>query len=263
MTRAKNRPPTDSETDATQIGHKTACFNHSMPQITVRHHLSATLVLAAAHMARVSEWYEHEFSKGRPVELNAASHHSGQVMGSIFLSVAFMESYINEVFSDSADGVPSLAHSSLASHEIAILGRMWCRGIPRRARFGVLEKYQIALDTLGRPPFKEGQNPFQDAQLAVDLRNALVHWEPESLPITSTMETPTEELHRIEKKYKGKFSPWRMKEDCTPFWPFKCLCADCAKWTVRSSVAFVRRFVEVLGVSAYTDILFDNLDLGE
>ena len=88
--------------------------------------------------------------------------------GCIMSAVASIEALINELFID-----PRLPlRQQLTDFERSF----WARG-------GIewkppLEKYQIALDMLGRPRLAERTGPFQEAWGLVELRNALVHYKP-------------------------------------------------------------------------------------
>lgn len=214
--------------------------------ISVRYHLSAVQVLAAVHMAHSADFYEQKFSEGNPVEPNAASHYHGQVMGTVFLAVATMESYINEIFSDADDGGFNPLHW-LHPMQIDLLARMWRRGIPRTARFPILEKYQIALELLGYPTFDEGKNPYQDAQLVIKLRNSLVHYEPETLTLRLPEET-NHDLHDLEKRLHNKFtSPPPREGISSTWWPYQCLCAGCAKWAATTAISLITSMIERTG----------------
>lgn len=57
-----------------------------------------------------------------------------------------------------------------------------------------LEKYQIALETLGLPVFDKGGSPYQDAKTLISLRNEIVHHVP--------YETELLENIRVSKRRK-------------------------------------------------------------
>lgn len=230
--------------------------------ISVRSHLSAGQILAAVHMAHSANFYEQEFNRGNPVEPNAASHYHGQVMGAIFLAVATMESYINEIFSDADDGGFNPLHW-LNPHQIDLLARMWRRGIPRTSRYPILEKYQITLELLSYATFDEGRNPYQDAQLVIQLRNSLVHYEPETLILRLPEEVNHDNLHNLEKKLHNKFSSRPQREGISStWWPYQCLCAECAKWAATTAISLITSMNERTGGTEFDsrhlkDIQFD------
>lgn len=83
-------------------------------------------------------------------------------------------------------------------------------------------------------------------QSVIRLRNALVHFEPESLPAgrrAADMRTS----HKFEGMLKGKFSLNPFTGEGNAFWPSKALSHGCAKWALKSTVAFVEDFVGRMG----------------
>ncbi len=52
---------------------------------------------------------------------------------------------------------------------------------PRTASYPILDKYEIALELNGMDPISNSSNPYQDVKLLVDLRNSLIHYEPETI----------------------------------------------------------------------------------
>lgn len=106
----------------------------------------------------------------------------GHVTASIFHAVAFLEATINEFFADACEE-PS--ENRLDSNTKALMADMWKQGIPQTSRYGISEKFDIALTLARRPIFDAGSPPAQDIQLVVKLRNRLVHYEPEWMSSTT------------------------------------------------------------------------------
>jgi hypothetical protein len=91
------------------------------------------------------------------------------VIASVILSVLSLEANINEHFvdpevKDTFEGLSNNAREKL----VELMGN---------AR--ILAKYQHVLDIRGKPRFDHGSQPYQDTELLVRLRNALVHFKPE------------------------------------------------------------------------------------
>lgn len=120
---------------------------------------------------------------------------------------------------------------------------MWRAGVPRTARYGVVEKYAIALELSDRVGFDIGAEPWQSVSELARLRNALVHYEPEWVPMASTGE-----VHKFERSLKGKFALNPLAPPENPYYPDKVLGHGCAAWAVESSMAFTDAFVERLGI---------------
>lgn len=100
----------------------------------------------------------------------ASREHRAYVVSAVMLSAAFLEATINELFSDCADGSKTQLNPLPAPD---LMATMWNRGIPRTARYSIIEKYDIALELNGKPPFDQGVNPCQDTKLLV---NSVMHW---------------------------------------------------------------------------------------
>lgn len=132
----------------------------------------------------------------------------------------------------------------------SLLGRMWKCGIPRTARYTVLDKYDIALDLLAKPPFERDQEPYQGASALIALRNALIHVEPEFYPVPNLRGDPIAQhvLPKLEKKLRGRFALNPLAHEQFGFFPDKCLSAGCAKWAVQVSASLVHTFVKRMGI---------------
>jgi len=195
---------------------QTAISVHSRTYMSIRHAMSAAL------------FSRHAYELEREGEGNRRPLiHRAYVTGSIITCVAFLEASINELLADASDRhEPHLA--GLDTNIVNLMSKMWERGVPRTARYSVLEKYEIALDLAGLERFERGQNPFQDAKLVTDLRNAMIHWEPEWMPTGSTA-VELEESHKFEKSLRGKFALNPLTGVGNPFYPDKCLSHGCAQ----------------------------------
>ena len=177
------------------------------------------------------------------------SRHQAFASGAVLSAVAFMEAYINELFTHCSSGVVA-GVEGLTREQVGLLGRLWERGIPRTARFSILQKYEIALDLLGRPQVDRGAAPYQDASALVDLRNALVHFEPELYPVPGPQapSVPQEAQPPLERKLRGRFVLNPLAREDFGFFPDQCLGAGCAQWAVSTSLSFVRSFVDHAGI---------------
>jgi hypothetical protein len=78
--------------------------------------------------------------------------------------VSFLEAMINEFFADA-----TVEHSeypkSLDSNTKTLIAVMWKKGIPRTARYSILEKFDIALILTRKPAFDHGKPPVQMLRL--------------------------------------------------------------------------------------------------
>lgn len=138
--------------------------------------------------------------------------HRSFVISSVLSAVSFVEACSNELYAICAehpDDVHVKGHAQDARFQnigdtaIVQIGALWnVEAFQRNAK--PLEKYQTALCLSGKPLFPLGQNPYQDAQLVIQLRNLLVHFKPEQREVAlgSGNSLPPDEFQR---KYQGKF----------------------------------------------------------
>jgi hypothetical protein len=113
---------------------------------------------------------------------NFSAEHWGYVVGAVLSSVAYLEAAINELFADAAAATLRRLHG-LDHDTIALMAEIWGNGIPRTARYGVLDKYAIALSLARKPPLATNRPPWQPTTHLIDLRNYLIHSVPEWIPI--------------------------------------------------------------------------------
>lgn len=222
-----------------------------------RVYLSIGHLKNAAHFARLTGEIERytEFSWG------IFDPHEAYAMGAVLSSVAFLEAAVNELYSDAAD-------DSHPSEIMRSIGEGYAMKMPKdvrgllaglwgteRFRIGArtLEKYEIALRTAGAAGFDTGAQPYQDVALLIQLRNALIHFEPQS------HHQGEDEPTRFERRLRGKFplNPLAAppinplgKDPLLPFLPDKCLGYGCAVWALESSVAFTQEFFSGMGLEA-------------
>lgn len=223
--------------------------------LRIRHYFSAQHFLGGAALARKAA--EIEATDQRAPDHELISTHRAYVITSILSAVAFLEAGVNEVFANAHDGVRELPNPD--SREL--FGRMWNRGVPRTSRFSILEKHQIALDLYRAEPFDPGREPYQDVQLVVQLRNALVHYKPEWIePDGYQVSGP----HDFEKRLRGKFpeNPVLLPI-ATAFFPDRVLGSGCAKWALASSLAFAEEFLSRLGIEEKISGAREFLDTGD
>jgi hypothetical protein len=86
---------------------------------------------------------------------------------SILLTVAALESYINEVFSSYDSNFPGFSPE--------VLGKLW----DVYELKPILDKYELALCLRNAGALDRGLPPVQDVALLIRLRNALTHFKPE------------------------------------------------------------------------------------
>ena len=203
----------------------------------MRAYFSTYHLWSAKKSSREAEIIECESSAKNKFNLVHRAH----VMNSILSSVAFAEAAINELYQDALDGHLSYI-ASLNKKEISLLADYWSMTeMQNKSHISLLDKYQLALRFCDKSIFDNHSNPYQNAQLVIRLRNAIVHYKPE------TIATDTE--HKLSKQLKNKFPEnFLMSESGNPYFPDKCLGSGGAEWAWKSMECFVNEFFLKIGV---------------
>ena len=224
-------------------------------------------IQAAASFAKLLRQMEEQYKDTRsntgllPHELDVV--YKGYATGAIFSAVSFLEASINELFVEATDEDVSNEYHRLCkfpSEIVSCMANLWRLDIPRTASFPILNKYQVALTVARRELFDKGRAPYQNVTLVVQLRNRLIHFEPEYLPLHLPGAAGTG--HSFEDRLIGKFAlnPWS-KNFIANFFPEKCLGYGCAKWATESVIDFANEFFTRMDVEAYHSGLGDSLKL--
>ena len=210
-------------------------------RLSKRTYFSAHHIQAAALFARQAQAIEVAHAGTTAF----SPDHRGYVLASVFSSVAFLEATINELFTDAHDRHLQRLNG-LDHHSINLMADMWAQGIPRTARYPVLDKYAVALTLAQKIPMEKGAAPWQPTALLIQLRNALIHYEPEWLP--TNVHKAEDEAHKLAKTLRGRFTPNPLTGAGNPYYPDKVLGHGCAEWAVKTSTEFVDEFVRRLGI---------------
>lgn len=223
--------------------------------ISIRTYFSIQHVQSAAYFARETARIEND-PASRKVETGrfneqAYMEHKANVTASLFMAVSFLEATINELFADAADNATGRTWTDPSICDL--FGSMWRNGVPRTASYSILDKYQIALTLARKTPFEPGQPPAQDVALLVKLRNALIHYEPETVLTFSDNEENQVQPHRFEKMLRGRFDLNPLTGAGNPFFPDKCLGHGCARWALISSVKLTDEFFTRMGMTPTYD----------
>lgn len=205
--------------------------------IILRHHFSASHLASSKFLSGQARQLEMQTDVGWIVKSADKRAHHASVCGSIVASSAFLEASLNEFFFETSRGWPGL--SSVATARAVDAWKLLQGGKGLRP----LEKYQFALLTLDRQTFDKGAQPFQDAALAVQFRNLLVHAELEN----------EDNSRSLEGRYSGKFTT--LAQSGTRGWfPDRALCAACADWVRKSCANLVLDFYERIGIDYFTKL---------
>lgn len=149
----------------------------------------------------------------------------------ILTSVASLEAYANELFSDRTKVFPG--------HSPELLHELWASYEQK----SILKKFEFALLLAGKPGMDVGARPYQDIKVLVGLRNALTHFHPE------WMDEPVEHA-KISSKLNGVIAGSRFLQADERLFPRKWASHNCTQWAVRSVLAFARNFEQIAGLDA-------------
>jgi hypothetical protein len=223
----------------------------------VRDHLSADLLFAAFNFAKQAQEIESQGQSSDPLD---EIRQRSVVIGAIVFSTTFLEATVNELFQVACD--KKLGTHRLSDTQKKALAPIWGVESFRRAR--VLEKYQVALELSSKERFVLGEDPYQSAKLLFDLRNAIIHYVPDTNEIRFVAENDLS--NDIEKKLRGRFalnkiappfpvvSRERPNERASyPFFPTLCLGYGCAKWAATGSRLFADDFFRRIDVKWHYD----------
>ena len=208
-------------------------------RVEVRSYFSIQHILSASYFLKQLFEFERNLTQENTDE--ELINHRSLVVSIIMSCASFLEATINELFMDSVEN-PNGIVKDLNKSTIKMFSKMWKKGIPRTASYSIIEKYQIALALSNKKEFDLGAMMAQDVSLLIKLRNALVHFEPESVVTKSLIESSTIKRQKLEQQLKGKFKLNQYTGIDNPFFPDKCLSLDCAIWAIRSSLCFTDEF---------------------
>jgi len=104
-----------------------------------------------------------------------------------------------------------------------------------------LGKYEMLLAFADAPSLDRAAQPYQDASHLIKLRNAVAHYQPESLP--------RDDPHKMERDLQGKFADNAlMAGSGNSWWPDHALGHGCTAWAHRAAKALADLVSERLGI---------------
>jgi hypothetical protein len=180
------------------------------PRVLIRHYFSTHLLWTAFHAS----------DKARKIE---AAHTGRSKMDfehrAYVLSPSSQPRGFSRRRSTSSSRMPTTSTGSSAMvisprsqpRPLRPMSATWT-GTCEGSKPNALEKWQLMLIFAGREPLHRGGAPYQDAQLVMQLRNAILHFRPEHVA--------ADEPHKMEERLRGKFVDNRLMEGSgNPWWP--------------------------------------------
>lgn len=123
-----------------------------------------------------------------------------------------------------------MPYSQIPHEKLALIENLWNRNIPRTARFKTLDKYDIFLELIGGEPFDKGKYPYQDADVLIDVRNKLVHYEPKWIRFEDAEQEVPKNRNTLETKLRGRFEESKLHKLSYFSFPHYCLSSSCLFW---------------------------------
>lgn len=210
-------------------------------RVVMRSYLSTHHLWGAYHLADLAKKIEDEHTGRSKFDWT----HRAYTIGAITGSVAFLEAAINEIYKDAADEHQSYL-ISLSQEKLEKLRLIWELTEGRNKHVNILDKYQFALKYLGHEPIECGRVLLENAQLVIELRNALIHYKPE----TGWSGDQSKFEAKLARKLIGKYSTNKLFEGAgNRFFPDHCLGYGCCMWTIDSVKGFADEVFRRIDIS--------------
>ncbi|WP_280381957.1 hypothetical protein [Nocardia wallacei] len=213
--------------------------------VQAREPLTAQHLWAALHFAQLCKRQEDEITKaGRS---GPYFPHRAYAMAAVKFSVSFLESLVNDLYSDAADPYMSTSGRMkvLAPEVISELADIWVNAEAdgSKTRIQLLDKYQTALSLAGAARFAKNENTYCAAADLIFLRNELVHFKVGWQKVGASQN----EASHIERRLKPKFAT-NQQLIGDPWFPNKCLGAGCARWACTAAGEFADEWLSRLAL---------------
>ncbi|HZI26654.1 MAG TPA: hypothetical protein VFD64_00775 [Gemmatimonadaceae bacterium] len=199
----------------------------------IEHSFQREHLLAASYFVAMAKRIE---SRGAAaVGAEGMTRHRASVTGAIVSSVAFLESSINELYlefqraGDDGSAIPTRAHTQLET--------LW----PSADGAPLMLRYQVALQSVDAERFNERRSTYKNVERLLELRDALVHHQPER-------HDERQRHQSLQRRLRTCFSPNTLLGPRARWFPDLCLGAGCATWALRSAEAFSNEFCIRMGI---------------
>jgi len=209
--------------------------------------LSGGLIYGAAHLAR----------DGAPATvIDDHLQDRGMAMAIVMEAVGFVEATINEFYSDCSTNAQTnpnkqLDHAvrvqlaadvqgGILTHQSGAYLRMQGFAGPESI---ILRKYQRVLAAAGKPLFSAKDLEYDDLRVLIDVRNAIVHSEPETVDLMAPPSSSWDVLLSKRVPRNPKFAVGYTMPENIYLYPAGM------KWAIKAAWSFVEAFHVRLGVT--------------
>ncbi|WP_431949832.1 hypothetical protein [Nocardia lijiangensis] len=208
-------------------------------KVAVRNYMAVQHMWSALRSARMCEEREAELVAAG--ERNVDLGHRADAISAVLSAVAFLEAFVNETFSDAAESEGGTFRTAgLSPAVVTQMGQFWTGGaVPIERGLPVIRKYQLALLCAGQPLLDTGSGPAQAVNVLIDLRNALVHFMPQTQDI--------ETAHKLENGLRPRITPNKQAIGA-PWYPNSALAAGCARWACTAAMELADEWQQRMGL---------------
>jgi len=211
--------------------------------LATKQYMSVTYLSSVINFLNKLRYFEENYE-----ELNddkARNDYYSYSISSIILSIAFFESTINEFFDDISHNI----RLSSINNQEGILNEQYINTVKfmkdenlfRRSGLKMFEKYNIALKLGGKSPISKEEIISRELKILVELRNELVHADPEWIWLDENEKLQKSKTLEFENKFKNKFNTNPYVKG-GPFFPNRCIGYGCAKWAISTVVNYSDEF---------------------
>jgi hypothetical protein len=228
--------------------------------IRFRDCFSVRYIQSAAVLCRLGYRIEKDFLESGEISEEARLRHEAFILNSILSSVAFLESTINELYSDAVDNA-YFFYDEKNETLLKTISEKW-KNEKNFDRAPLVNKYQKILLIAGTFAFDDDDPAYTNVRNLIEIRNFLMHYKREWLTVKKgrmvgdCCETQGEKLEKI---LKTRFAPNPFAHKNQPFFPDKCLGHGCAEWAILNSLIVSDEFFRRLGFQVPYDGIRDDL----
>jgi len=228
--------------------------------IRFRDCFSVRYIQSAALLCRLGFEIEKDHEANCEISPDLLLRHEAFILNSILSSVVFLESVINEFYSDVADNAYFFADEK-KEELLRDIREKW-QNEKNFDRAPVITRFQRILEIGGKPSFDEQDPVASDIRTLIEIRNYLMHYKREWIVVRDGEDPGAREetqAEKFENLLKNKFRENPLAQKNQPFFPDRCLGHGCAEWAVASCIEFADEFFSRLELPAPYDGIKNEL----